>query len=1283
MPGGATVKAYQEMTDAQLVQAWEAHADLDDLATRDAMLEAMRARDLFPSAWMHDRERRAGLYPDVMDPDFATRLYSKTEFADLQSGSVAEDICSSQTSAFDTTAVQRLVARFLHVHTPYRGMLLDHGVGVGKTCSAITIAEMFLESMPTNRVIILCPQAIASGFRRTIFDADRLKPLSTRDAQLRGEAWESNQCTGMTYLHLAGNGMETDRAVIEKDAEQLIRKRYQIMGYLQFANWVLKKLATEVPKSFEGEAREQKEAAILHRLFSDHLIIIDEAHNLRDIEGTGAAAVPVAAPVPPMDEDVQSTESPVAGAAADAAEGKKLTPVLRRIARICEGLRLVLMTATPMYNTAPEILFLLNILMLNDVKDEAKLLRPRDFFGADGTLLESAKAPLARVCGRYISYMRGENPASFPLRLTPPEAAGANLFASYPTKSISRREDKVTWTPHIKKIMSMLPLVVHRPEVKRTPVGRVLHKILATARGEAHGEEEEGDMLETEVSDFILNQVTQAANITYPDGSYGSRGWETFWHETSVGRLRQFRWANEEITEDEWTPTVDEVFGTGHLAKHAPKIAAIVESLQAAQGMCFVFSRFVNAGALPLAAALERAGWTRVMADGSAVPLLRDVPPVPRACAFCPQREGGSHADHTFSPANYVLLTGNEGLTPDFKGLLRYANTLNTPHDVSGGKVKAILGSQITSEGLDLKCIRENHIMDGWYHLNRIEQVIGRAVRYCSHVALPKEEQNCLIYLHAVSIPEYETADLYAYRLAAKKSIPIGQVQRIIKIAAWDCLMNRQAIVLKGLPRRRVIDARGRPIPNYNPHDQPYTSICDFQESCEYLCAAKETGETAAPDTASYRVEDARRKFQQKEAVLRRRYRTEVALSIADLRLIYADMPWDVAIVGIRSFLDNPRFVIEREDGVRGTLHLQHGYVVFQPLGVTDTSIPLAMRFGRAFGRLPRFMDLPRGAILATEKPVVDEVKEEEETVLGMRDDSDLYGLAMGTLREWETHLTEKLFPTNLTMPLQPPAGLPSGPFYEGWRMVYYRFRTLEGVQAVARKWWIDHEWTLEQRAAVLRHWVTHGTEGVRGDLVKAFKPAEYFRGDFSGYQVVNTTPKAKAKVLTYCFFDGDAETSLCPSNLMEDVHALTGPPLHKDKDTGPVFGFLTLDPKEQTALFKTINKADGSWKGAQCFNTSNLNTPRERVSIIQNIIRQHVDEDHPIHALMLDDAVATQPSAQTIKERAKSGEILHIYDLTQKQICPYMEFLLRWMNENRIGGKRWFLSMLETAQSM
>jgi hypothetical protein len=829
-------------------------------------------------------------------------------------------------------------------------------------------------------------------------------------------------------------------------------------------------------------------------------------------------------------------------------------------------------------------------------------------------------------------------------------------------KSISKTEDVVTWNEQTRNILTMLPLVLQKP-AHDFIVGKTLHDLLSKARGE-----EESD---AEVSDFILNQVTQAANITYPDGTFGSRGWEANWHEVVGGRLRQFKWVSEDAE------ALDTVFGT-ELHKHAPKIAAIRDSLQKAQGVCFVFSRFVNAGALPVAIALECAGWTRVLTDGSAAPLLRDAAPVPRACAFCTKKEGGTHEGHTFSPANYVLLTGNEGLTPDFKGLLRYANTFTNEHEMRGGKVKAILGSQITSEGLDLKCIRENHILDGWYHLNRIEQVIGRAVRYCSHAALPKEDQNCLIYLHAVMIPEYETADLYAYRLAAKKAIPIGQVQRIIKIGAWDCLMNHAAIVLKGLAKRRIRDAQGRVTAKYDPNDQPHTSICDFQEACEYACAAKPSGEAAKEDKGTYRVEDARRRFQQKEAVLRRRFLTEVALSMQDIRLIYRDIPWDIAVTGIRNLLDNPRFVIERADGIRGTLHFQHGYVVFQPLGVTDMAIPMAMRFGRAFGRLPRFMEVPRGALLEAQKPQVVKAPVVEEKAV---ETSELYNRAIASLGEWRLHLQEKIFPTGLGIALQPPAGLPAGPFYNGWRMVYHRFQGLPNVAKVAEKWWTDHEWTMEERVAVLRHLATHG-----GDLAASFQPVELFRGDFSGYHVLNMEPKAKQKLLTYCYFEGDTEPAICPSNLLEDVKRLTGPPVDKEKDTGTVFGFLAWDAKSSTMLFKTINKtAKGkvSWKGAQCFNTSNLDEPRERVVLLQKILRDAVEESHPILELLLDDAVETQPSVDEIKRRVAAGTLLHVFDLTQKQICPYMEFLLRWMDEERVDGKRWFLRMVEAARSL
>jgi hypothetical protein len=704
-----------------------------------------------------------------------------------------------------------------------------------------------------------------------------------------------------------------------------------------------------------------------------------------------------------------------------------------------------------------------------------------------------------------------------------------------------------------------------------------------------------------------------------------------------------------------------------------------------------VFSRYVKAGALPVAIALERAGWTRVLADGSAFPLIRDAPPVARACAFCDAREGGAHQGHTFTPANFVLLTGDEGLTADFKGTLRYANTFKNDFDVRGGRVKAIIGSQITSEGLDLKCIRENHVMDGWYHLNRIEQVVGRAVRYCSHAALPKEEQNCLIYLHAVMIPEYETADLYAYRLACKKSIPIGQVQRIIKVSAWDCLMNRDAVYLRGLPRRRVVDAQGRVIARYSPNDEPYTSICDFQESCEYVCAVADR--PLAANDSTYKPEDARRRFLQKQRLVREFFRDEVAISIPQLKLIYGDIPWDIASIGIRDMLDNPRFVVERADGTRGTLHFQHGYVVFQPLGVSDLDIPMALRFGRAYGRLPRYMEISRGTVLESERPVGQlpvaaattaaaegVVQPASEPVVvpaaPVRSQSELYADAVQSLAAWKVHLIEKIYTTPTTTGLVPPAGLPAGAYYQAWRWIFRYFQTVAGTTEIAAQWWMDLQWTLGHREAVLRKLVLQGVGEEEQDIAKRFQPAEFFRGAMSGYQVV--APTVKGGLRTFCHFEGDADVAECPSNLQQDVKAIIGPPVDRAKDTGPLFGVQIYDKKGDKVILKTINKEDGSWKGLQCANTSNLGVPRARITAIQTQIRALVGDDHPILELLLDTNPDSQPAADVKKKHKNEGIITHLFEMQQKEVCAYMEFLLRWMDYHRCGGKRWFLSVVD-----
>lgn len=1243
-------------TPEEMKAYWEESVDSmndETRLTRDIRAEAMERLGVRPDTWL-DRDIMSGLYPDIADPEFAGRLYRKTEFATLQSDAPPEDTCERSSLEFETTPVQRLGARFLHPSTPYHGLLLNHGVGVGKTCSAITVAETYLESMPHKTVYILAPQAIAEGFKRTIFDASRLLPATKTEFKLTGERWKSPQCTGMTYPRLTGTAASESRDEIQLEADKLIRRRYNIMGYLAFANMVKKTLAQRIPDTIKDPiVRKDREKTELMAMFSDHLIIIDEAHNLRDIEADSV------------------TDEPNPKKLTDAAEGKQLTPVLWEILRVAEGLRLMLMTATPMYNTAPEIVYLLKLLKFNDTKDESELadLSVRSIFESDGSITDSGKRVLATEFRRYVSYMRGENPNTFPLRLTPPDYAGLKFLKTYPEISISRRFGNSGLSEKDTQIMGTLPLIVHTLDTK-VGVGKKMYETLeyrALPR-------EEKEVAEGDVTDAMLDENIQIGNITYPNGMFGTNGWRRYFKESTTvikgTKVKQYTWQSVK-QEDGTTPSLDDVFGSG-LVKYAPKIAAIVKSITSAKGISFIYSRYVNAGALPLAVALELAGWCRVLADGTPAPMLTHGAPKPNYF--------------------YVLLTSDAEHSPNFKGLLQYATTFETKEDAElGKKVKAIIGSAVASEGLDLKCIRELHLLDGWYHLNRIEQIIGRGVRFCSHIRLDKPERNCLIYLHAVHVPKYETADLYAYRLASRKAQPIGAVTRLMKENAWDCMLNKNAIMLKDI-ELTIKDAQGRTHKDYTITDAPYSSACDFM-TCGYMCTVKPSAD-ATPNISTYKEYDFRSQFLKKQAMLAERFETETALPLEDVKRIYAGIPWSMASIGLREALGRIR--IKREDGIYGTLILKNGYVVFQPDRVTSTDIPLALRYGRAFGRLPRTFVPLRGAVLQTSVPAMAAPAVAEHGAVAapaaVAATSELIVNAKTSLGLWRELLNSIV--TIESGKLEPPTGFGKEAF-NGWRWLFHHFGSLAETISIGSRWWMDNVWSHGERAAVLSDWVIHGVNTDENVYADSYRPGELFHSELSGYLVYDLDAK---KLLKYCYIAGDTEPSICSEELESVKTALysaIGKDIDRKNDTGPIFGMLVS--KKGNVVFKSVEKSTGVLEGAECANNSNLREHRRRIKMIQDNIRAHAPADSPIRGMLLadglDDAIPDSEHdavQEALKKRydpkakgAKSDlNITHVKHLSLKQICPYMEFLLRWMDTHRLDGKRWFLSVVDAARA-
>jgi hypothetical protein len=115
----------------------------------------------------------------------------------------------------------------------------------------------------------------------------------------------------------------------------------------------------------------------------------------------------------------------------------------------------------------------------------------------------------------------------------------------------------------------------------------------------------------------------------------------------------------------------------------------------------------------------------------------------------------------------FALYTGTE--TPEEKEIIRniynssweYVPTSITRElkEISrnnhyGEIIKILMITSSGAEGIDLKNIRHIHLMEPYWHPVRLEQVIGRGVRICSHKDLPEELRNVKVYLYLMTFTE-------------------------------------------------------------------------------------------------------------------------------------------------------------------------------------------------------------------------------------------------------------------------------------------------------------------------------------------------------------------------------------------------------------------------------------------------------------------------------------------------------------------------------------------------
>jgi hypothetical protein len=728
-------------------------------------------------------------YPSLDDENIMIKISEKHEFNDSKAyeqnidklNEIASKICNQD---FQLAPHQIFIRNFLSKMTPYNSLLLYHGLGTGKTCSAIGVAEEMRQYMQQmnirKKILIIASPNVQDNFKLQLFNESKLKKLDNG-------SWNVSSCVGQS-LYKEVNILNDDSIEKEEILEKvntLINKYYEFMGYTKLASLINSK----------------KKKGSLKETFEGRLLIIDEAHNIR-----------------PSD-----------------LKQKKVSSSLNMLVEEVNNMRILLLSATPMFDNYREIIHVINILLKNEKKPiliENEIFDKNGNFKLDENGEQIGKIKFMRKINGLISFVQGENPFSFPFRIFPKlfanEISFKNNSVVYPKYQLN---NSVILTPLEHVDVYPVSLQGFQKEIYERIIQTTILSKEETRNVEINDDNElrlEEPQVENELKKEkrfgynSLQEPLEALNIIFPNENKedelneytGKKGLQRI--VNNVDSL-PYEFINK------YLENARSIFSEQNIENYSSKIKQINKSIQQNKGISLIFSQYIYGGIVPIAIMLEELGFVRY---GEHKSFLSDS--YKRTNSIKPFLINGKQATYSMITSNAIFSNNNN----------IEINAATSDDNKDGSIINVILITKAGSEGIDLKNIRSIHVLEPWYNMNRIEQIIGRGVRNCSHKQLELKERNVLIYLYGTHYDNKEGADIYVYRLAEKKAMQIGKVSRVMKNNAIDC-------ILQSPNRNHMDDPKVFPLTlantltiDYNLENQSYSSNCDYMKTCAYKCSA-------------------------------------------------------------------------------------------------------------------------------------------------------------------------------------------------------------------------------------------------------------------------------------------------------------------------------------------------------------------------------------------------------------------------------------------------------------
>ena len=761
---------------------------------------------------------------------------------------------------FSLFPYQKLIRDYLNIKSPYRGLLLYHGLGSGKTCASIGVAENLKQH---RSIVVMLPASLRSNFIGELKNcADMrwrlnqnwkfIKFKSTEFDQIKGfwgvdlskdkfikkqkGVWLPSKKSKENYGSLSGIEKEN----INNQIDYFINMKYEFINYNGLQNRHL--------DSMEAE-RENP--------FNNKVIIIDEVHNLISrVVGGGT--------------------------------GLRLYNMLMN----AENIRLVLLSGTPLINYPYESAFLLNLLRgyifefvikinsdtkKNWVREITNLLKKNN--SIDQIFIEEKSKTISFTRNPQDfskDYGSFENVDKIDFIKTPvqkSEYPNNNSFLNSIEKGIKAQGFSIKSS----KINNYLALPQEEKEFNKLFIDSkstaivnqdlFIKRILGTisyykgARADLFPKTSGITPIYVPMSDFQFQKyegirqierqkerrkkTNQKKNNDNNISSYYrvfSRAFGNFVFPESIDRplpgdkSKLEEDVDQEVMEvsgiednfelDQEKPKKEKknyfyeqakeialenlekqsqkylIPGEKGLGKYSPKFQLMLENINKSPGPVFVYSQFRSLEGIGIFALVLKAnGYApfRLQKKSDGVWYIHEEPDEvgkPKYAFY----SGTEDEEYKITIKNIYNNELNK-LTPIIRSFIEKRNKSG---NLRGNIIKVLLATASAAEGISLANVRQVHITEPYWNPVRIEQVMGRAVRICSHSQLPIEDRNVEVFLYIAVFTKKQitesftirskdksiTTDQAIYEIAMRKQKITSELFRLMKESSIDCSLN-------------------------------------------------------------------------------------------------------------------------------------------------------------------------------------------------------------------------------------------------------------------------------------------------------------------------------------------------------------------------------------------------------------------------------------------------------------------------------------------------------------